>query len=109
MKKGILWTAVFSLLICFQTEAVASVSLSGVGNARAGEVVGEYKIQVFDGGSWVAAGTLRYSQFFREQSLDLAALLAGKKSARVRLSQKGGGAAHIDAIMLGGQSPCILV
>ena len=109
MKKGILWAAVFMSLICVQTAAFAAVSHSGANGFGQPKVpAGEYRVLVFDGNEWITAGTLRYNQFFREQSLDLTPYLAGEKSARVRLRQKGGGAAHIDAVILGGQSPSVM-
>lgn len=66
---------------------------------------GEYLVSVWKEGLWRKAGSLSYDRFFRERTLDLAGLVTAGQPARIRISQQGGGAAHIDASLLGGIAP----
>ncbi|MEK6743400.1 MAG: CFI-box-CTERM domain-containing protein [Nitrospirota bacterium] len=66
---------------------------------------GEYVVSVWKNGSWQKAGSLSCDRFFRERTLDLAGLVVAGQPARIRISQQGGGAAHIDAALLGGVTP----
>jgi Bacterial Ig-like domain len=67
---------------------------------------GSYVIQVFDGAAWRDAGRISCDRFFRKQTIDLtAALPANTKATWVRLREQGGGAAHIDAVLLDGIAP----
>ncbi|MBM3296221.1 MAG: fibronectin type III domain-containing protein [Candidatus Aminicenantes bacterium] len=66
---------------------------------------GEFVVSVWAGGKWKEAGSLEYDRFVKEKSLDLAPLLAGADEARIRITQRGGGAAHIDSVRLGGHPP----
>jgi hypothetical protein len=66
---------------------------------------GEYVIYVLKGGTWQKAGKLTYDKYFRERKIDLSEYLLSDKKAHIRLVQKGGGAAHIDSVLLGGNPP----
>jgi uncharacterized repeat protein (TIGR02543 family) len=66
---------------------------------------GDFVISVERGGRWQEAGRLANDRFLREQTLDLAPWLQGERRARVRIRQTGGGAAHLDAVSLGGVAP----
>jgi hypothetical protein len=66
---------------------------------------GEFIVSVWREGTWREAGTLAYDRFIKEKSLDLSPYLAGAEEARVRITQRGGGAAHIDSVRLGGFPP----
>ena len=66
---------------------------------------GAYEISVLKDGEWHKAGSLSFDRFFREQRLDLSRLIPPDKTVRIKIRQKGGGAAHIDAVLLGGQKP----
>ncbi len=66
---------------------------------------GEYVISVWKDGRWQEAGRLAYDKFLREQELDLSSYLMETDSAKVKITEHGQGAAHIDAVLLGGQPP----
>jgi hypothetical protein len=66
---------------------------------------GEYTIFVWKDNAWKKAGALSYDRFFRERTLDLSGLVAAGQPARIRIAEQGGGAAHIDAALLGNIAP----
>jgi len=66
---------------------------------------GEYVISVWKDGRWQEAGRLAFDKFLRERELDLSPFLAGGDAAKVRISEQGQGAAHIDSVLLGGKPP----
>jgi hypothetical protein len=66
---------------------------------------GGYIIYVFQNNKWQEAGTLTFDKFFREREIDLSRYVSGGEEVKVRLVQKGGGAAHIDSVFLGGEPP----
>ena len=66
---------------------------------------GVYEISVLKDGKWRRAGSLSFDRFFRDQRLDLSGYIPLSNAGRIRITEKGGGAAHIDAILLGGQKP----
>jgi hypothetical protein len=66
---------------------------------------GEYEIYVLTQDKWQQAGKITSDKFFRERELDLSSFLSNNREVRVKLIQKGGGAAHIDSVFLGGNPP----
>jgi hypothetical protein len=66
---------------------------------------GDFVISVERLGRWQEVGRLSGDRFLREQRLDLAPWLQNAKKARVRIRQAGGGASHLDAVLLGGGAP----
>ena len=72
------------------------------GNAAPG---GSYEISVLKDGAWHKAGSFSFDRFFREQRLDLSRIIPLNKTARIQIREQGGGAAHIDAVLLGGLKP----
>jgi hypothetical protein len=66
---------------------------------------GDFVISVERRGHWQEIGRLGEDRFLREQRLDLAPWLQGDCRARVRIRQAGGGASHLDAVLLGGRAP----
>ncbi len=60
---------------------------------------GEIIVSVPEGADWKRVGTLSFDRFLRERTLDLSGHLEG--GAKVRLEQRGGGAAHLDSVLLG--------
>ncbi|HTG00113.1 MAG TPA: hypothetical protein VK654_05955, partial [Nitrospirota bacterium] len=69
---------------------------------------GDYVVFVWKDQEWKRAGSISYDRFFRERTLDLANFITADEPARVRIAQQGGGAAHIDAALLGGASPATI-
>ena len=66
---------------------------------------GDFVVSVERRGRWQEVGRLSSDRFLREQRLDLAPWLQGMKKAHVRIRQAGGGASHLDAVLLGGRAP----
>ena len=64
---------------------------------------GEYIIYVSHGDLWKEVAELSFNEFFQEREIDLSAYLSEEKYVKTRLVQKGGGAAHIDSVFLGGK------
>lgn len=66
---------------------------------------GEYIVEVLKDGKWLEAGQLSFDKYYRDRQLDLAKFITVNEPVKIRLMEKGGGAAHIDQISLGGASP----
>ena len=66
---------------------------------------GNFEVSVLKGKIWVKAGVAAFDEFYREKTVDLGSLPANDKETRVRLVQRGGGAAHIDTALLDGKAP----
>jgi hypothetical protein len=66
---------------------------------------GEYEIYVLSQDKWQQAGKLPFDKFFRERELDLSGFLSNDREVKVKVVQRGGGAAHIDSVLLGGTPP----
>jgi len=67
--------------------------------------VGDFTVQVFRGKEWKEAGRFSFDRFYRERRIDLSGFLPEGETARVRIVQNGGAAAHLDAATLGGIAP----
>jgi hypothetical protein len=66
---------------------------------------GEYVISVWKDGRWQEAGRLAYDRFLREREIDLSPYLAGTDAPKIKITEQGPGAAHIDSVLLGGRPP----
>jgi hypothetical protein len=66
---------------------------------------GKYKIYVEKEGAWQKAGSISFDQYFRERQIDLEDHISDNHHIKIRLSQQGGGAAHIDSVSLGNKLP----
>jgi hypothetical protein len=66
---------------------------------------GEYIVYVFQAGEWKEAGSLAFDRFFNNREIELRGYLPADNVARIRLVQRGGSAAHIDAVLLGDMPP----
>ena len=67
--------------------------------------IGLFEISILKDGQWQQAGILAYSKFLREETIDLGQIISDKEKIHFRLTQKSGGAAHIDAVSVGGTPP----
>lgn len=65
---------------------------------------GHYSVEVQEGTKWRVVGKLQYGKLFTGESLDITGLDANKEII-LRLTQSGGGMAHIDVVTLGGVAP----
>ncbi len=66
---------------------------------------GEYVISVWKDGRWQEAGRLAYDKFLREREFDLSPYLAGIDAPKIKITERGPGAAHVDSVLLGGRPP----
>lgn len=73
------------------------------------ETEGFFKISVFSGTEWQEVGKMAFDKYLREQTLTMPDFAAENQVTKVRITQEGGGAAHIDAMYLGERSPYYIV
>ena len=106
MKKIVFSMAVSLLLVFLASSPVlASPVLDQSGRENLQQELGLYEVSVFKNGHWQQVGSLEYSKFLQEKKIDLGPFVPANKSIKIRLTQKGGGAAHIDAATLKGLAP----
>ncbi|MEW5817260.1 MAG: hypothetical protein AB1798_17925, partial [Spirochaetota bacterium] len=67
--------------------------------------MGDYLIQVLSGGRWIEAGRLAYDRYYREQSLALSGFAPDGPRVTIKLTQQGGGSAHLDSVFYAGLPP----
>jgi hypothetical protein len=107
IKRTILMLSVllFVFLIPALIIAKTDSTLLGLNSVEKMKPEGEYIISIFNGDKWQEAGRLSCDRFFRERKIDLSPYLKEEGKVLIRLTQRGGGAAHIDSVFLGGMSP----
>jgi hypothetical protein len=66
---------------------------------------GGYIIYVNHEDKWKETGRLMFNHLFREKKIDLSSFISEEKEIRIRLIQKGGGAAHVDAVFFSSNPP----
>jgi hypothetical protein len=66
---------------------------------------GAYVIQIFKDDTWQEAGSLSFDKYLLEKEFDLGKVATNTEPLKIRLTEKGGGAAHIDSVFLGGMPP----
>ena len=108
--KGMAFSLAILLMLLFPILAQASDEVSqsiplGINSLEKMQPNGAFSVYVFRDADWQKVGDLTFDRFFRERKIDLSSYISGTETVKLRLSQKGGGAAHIDAIFLGGISP----
>jgi len=70
---------------------------------------GGFGVQAMVDGVWQRVGDLSCDRYVRERTLVLPAGALGARHVRVRLVEHGGGAAHIDSVVLGNTPPIRVV
>lgn len=113
-----LLTAFFSAAIAAnaaplkQTDQSLSLAISksptkllGINSIDKMKPQGDFTIYVWQGKKWVKSGSLAYDRFLREREIDLSSVLKDKGKVKIKIVQKGGEAAHIDSVFLGGAPP----
>ena len=103
-KKLFLMATVLSVLVFLCSPVTASPNASKP-NISQINPEGGYAVFVYKNDQWHAAGNLNFDKHLREKSIDLSPLASTTEKIRVRLVQKGGGAAHIDAVGFGNLAP----
>lgn len=66
---------------------------------------GHFSVEFRRGDRWQTAGVINFDQFVREKSLQLPADTAVSPEITLRLTKRGGGAAHLDAVTLDDKPP----
>ena len=106
MKKIVFSMALAALIgVLVPAFAATTPTLNKFDHRTSEQPAGFYDAFVLKDGQWQHAGILRYGSHFRDQQVDLSPFLPAKGKIKVRLFQNGGGAAHIDTVLLGGQAP----
>jgi hypothetical protein len=103
-KEGMLC---FLMVLSFISLPFASYSaqLPLVRPASQDTLNGDYVVFVQTNGMWREAGSISCDKFFREHALNVNGLLPNSGDICVRILQRGGGAAHIDSVLLGSTPP----
>lgn len=109
MKKRPITSLLVFLIVGISVFSFASVSprtnypvLSPIETMKPN---GEFGIYVYQSGNWLEVKRLSFDKYLREQTVDLEQYLTSQYELKVRIVQRGGTAAHIDSVFLGGLSP----
>jgi len=97
-----------TLLFIMGTSVHAKTTFLHIDSIEKMKPNGIFTIEVYQKGKWQSAGGLFFDKTFRERNMDLSRFLKDDEKARIRIIQKGGGAAHIDSALLGGLARCLL-
>lgn len=95
----------FILLFLVMSEVPLGAAQLGLNATEKMTPNGAYIVEVFQGSQWLEAGRLYYDKYYRERGLELGRYITPGAPSRIRLSETGGGAAHIDSVLLGGIPP----
>jgi hypothetical protein len=66
---------------------------------------GAFNVYIEKDGAWESAGVLGFDSYFRQRTLDITNHAAGPSSLKIKLKKEGGGAAHIDSVLLNSTPP----
>ncbi|MCU0822577.1 MAG: hypothetical protein MUC95_08925, partial [Spirochaetes bacterium] len=110
MKKSInvLLISFLSIFIIQQNAFTMQTKSTCLGLNSIDKIIpaGKYDIYVQKENKWQKAGSIGYDRFLREQTLDISSyVLPQDGRVKIRVTQNGGGAAHIDYVLLGGKAP----
>ena len=96
-----------AFIVTITAIVMLSLPLLAAGSSRPGtaNVFGDYTVYVYKNAQWIEAGRLGFNQYYTEQKLDLSSLIVKDRPVKLRLKEQGGGAAHIDSVLLGGKPP----
>ncbi|WP_235919339.1 Ig-like domain-containing protein [Heliomicrobium undosum] len=96
-----------SLGLCPAAFALEGAELpSGYRASQPAKPNGQIIVQVKKSEGWEEAAALPFDKHLREAVADLSALLPGdNRPVSLRLTKQGGGAAHLDAVLLGDAPP----
>jgi len=112
----VLFYAVIVIFVLSYVPVVASADCRSCGSSKtvrtriplySGEYFrpeGSFLVYMREGECWREAGKLEYDRFLRTRELTLR-VPAGMQELRIRIEKEGGGAAHIDCVLLDGTPP----
>ncbi len=75
------------------------------GSPPTGKGNGNFLVELLKDGKWERAGQLSFDRFINERRLDLRQYAEPGRQVTVRVTKQGGGAAHLDAVLLGETAP----
>lgn len=110
MKKGLLGCAIiaatFLLVPVFCLANTKAPSYQNYPISAEKEIPnGEFTIYVMKDGGWQKVGNIPFDSYFRDKELSLPGNMGDGWKIRIKIEEKGGGAAHIDSAFLGGRPP----
>ncbi len=110
MKKliSLIIISIFSIFMTQQSAFALQTKTTylGLNSIDKMKPAGTYDIYVQKDNNWQMAGSLGYDRFIRERVLDISSMIApADNKIKIRIVQNGGGAAHIDSVLLGGKAP----
>ncbi len=106
MKKMLFSVAICLLFVIpLPAFAIAAQKPNQTNLNAVAQSVGTFEVSILNDGQWQPAGVLEYNKYLREKKIELSRFLSTEEKIRIRLVHKGGGAAHIDSVLLGGLSP----
>jgi hypothetical protein len=100
---------VATLVVAAVTCAVAASVLARPDSRPPAASLPGFEVLALVDGSWTPVGNLAFGPSYREAVLLLPASALASLPVRVRLVQRGGGAAHVDRVALGTTAPTVLV
>ncbi|MEW6714632.1 MAG: hypothetical protein AB1306_06035 [Nitrospirota bacterium] len=99
--------ALFLALILLSAIAFIGANAEAVSGSAAvtgGKANGEFEVSVFKDGNWQKTESLPFDQFFSEKRIETGSS-AAEGALRIKITQKGGHAAHIDSVLLDNMPP----
>ncbi len=114
MRRRMVYSRIFIVLIVsfllVPTLAMAKPGVSrmhtlGLNAPEKMRPNGGYVVEAFVSNQWKEAGRIAFDKYLRDREIDLDKFASGIGSIKIRLTEQGGGAAHIDAVSFGGRAP----
>lgn len=99
MKKVLVFILVLMMVVPFQ--AFAYLEPTELQEKENKDFNGMFKIAVKSEDRWIHAGNLDYGKFQETKAINLGEYLKGD-TAHIKVSQNGGGASYLDAVLLDG-------
>ncbi len=94
-----------ALLVTAALATFATTAPAGTTVRPAGPYQGSFEVQALADGFWLPVADLWFGGRYTEESVSLPAAALSAPFVRVRLVQRGGGAAHVESVSLGTAAP----
>lgn len=94
-----------ALIVTAALSTFATTTPVGTTVPPAGLAQGRFEVQALADGFWQPVANLWFGGHYTEQSVSLPAEALSAPVVRLRLVQRGGGAAHVESVSLGTSSP----
>lgn len=102
-----MFLTIFPLTSLAQTTPPVKPGITQPGSVRITDPIqpnGELVVYLLKNNTWQKLQGLSFSRFLQEKQVDLGNL-SSEVETKIRLVQKGGGAAHLDSVLLNGLAP----